>query len=31
MEDLKKLGCETFALAYDDRAASQELEQRPLS
>mmetsp|Transcript_14837 Transcript_14837/g.36967 ORF Transcript_14837/g.36967 Transcript_14837/m.36967 type:complete len:1411 (-) Transcript_14837:1858-6090(-) len=33
VEDLKKLGCESFALAYDDRAAAIEagLDQRPLT
>lgn len=33
MNDLKNLGCESFALAYDDRAAAAEggLDQRPLS
>merc|ERR1712194_303429 len=33
VENLTNLGCETFALAYDDRIASQEggLDQRPLS
>merc|ERR1712194_742512 len=33
IQNLTNLGCETFALAYDDRMASQEggLDQRPLS
>jgi ATPase subunit of ABC transporter with duplicated ATPase domains len=33
METLQKLGCESFALAYDDRAAAAEggIDQRPLS
>lgn len=33
MEDLRKLGCESFALAYNDRAAAQEggIGDRPLS
>merc|ERR1719399_2792390 len=33
MEDLKNLGCESFALAYNDRAAAQEggVSDRPLS
>merc|ERR1719265_1593143 len=33
MNDLRNLGCESFALAYDDRAAAQEggIDQRPLS
>ena len=33
MEDLRKLGCESFALAYDDRAAAVEggVSDRPLS
>merc|ERR1712194_312720 len=33
MEDLRKLGCESYALAYDDKAAAAEagLDQRPLT
>ncbi|CAD7951193.1 unnamed protein product [Amoebophrya sp. A25] len=33
MEDLKKLGCESYALAYDDKASAIEagLDQRPLT